>query len=474
MKANRTIANIFIVTVVLLACLSVSANARRATPLGGLLDLYPWPEDSVNLVKNPSFEEVDAAGKALGWRVRPADRWFPNSSAAQSGVRSLNLKDSHLSRRYPLASQKLTLEPGWYTMRGWLKAEKAGTNTKGAGGRLSLWLRKGKQKRWNSTAIVRGTTDWTKVERRIFPVKPGESAYVRLDAYRKPDGNVLFDDIEVRRLIPPIVEGFLLYPNYRGLLFDDRSQIIRVSVTVRPEEANTRLSELKVRVSLNRMIDGVDFPVVSVEKTPSRPSFVMELDARELPTGDYTLRLQAFKQQSAKNLALGSTELKVLSTESKEKGAEGKVLSVSSGSRAGQRLTPIFEYPAYRIVKAPGSMRSALRVYVDTDNALVMDGKRSFVLGIYDTTGYSNLESAYERRISKIAEAPLNMYLNYWLGRASDRPLATLARVLQRYGMYYLHTVNTWYEDYGGWSKTANCRGQKAAHKHKQKERLKH
>ena len=154
MKVNRAIATFGLAAIVLVSFLSAAAKVRRETPLGGLLDLYPWPEEPVNLVKNPSFEDVDAAGKVLRWRIRQADHWFPNSSSARSGVRSLNLKDSHLSRYYPSAGQNLTLKPGWYTMRGWLKAEKAGTNKKRAGARLSLGQVKGKHRSWNSTAVV--------------------------------------------------------------------------------------------------------------------------------------------------------------------------------------------------------------------------------------------------------------------------------------------------------------------------------
>ena len=391
----------------------LSTSAAGADTVGGLVELYPWPEDAVNLVKNSSFEEVDSTGKVAGWDVGSPEHFSPALDVSRSGLRSLRLEDSHLAPYTPLASQPLALEPGWYTLRGWMKAVNAGTNTRGAGGRISVSHGK--------SPVISGTTDWTQVERRSFPILPGESASIRLEAYRKPAGTLFFDDIEVRRLIPPVVEGFLRYPNYRGILFDDRPQTIQMSVTLRPEEAKARLSDLTVRLSLSG--EGAESAVASVEENPSKPAFLMTLDARTVLPGTYTLRLQALRQ----------------------------------GTRA-----LLFEYPPYRVVKLPAKARKGLGVYVDSDNVLVVNGQRTIVLGIYDTSGYSNRPSAYEPRISKIAEASINMYLNYWLGRAPVPALNALMTTLGKYGIGYLHTVNTWYAGDKNWPGTATCRDQTA------------
>ncbi|MCZ6625762.1 MAG: hypothetical protein O7B35_16275, partial [Deltaproteobacteria bacterium] len=394
----------------------LAATAGFGKPhVGGLAELYSWREDSVNLVKNSSFEQVDEAGRVSGWKVGQPGHFFPVTDVARSGLRSMYLRDSHLARRHPSAVQALSLTPGWYSMKGWIKAEGAGSNKKGAGGRISVKRGKGRV----SSRVIRGTTNWTKVVRQSFLIMQGESAMLRLEAYRKPNGSVFFDDIEVHRLISPVVEGFLLYPNYRGFLFDDRSQTIRMSVTVRPQEAKARLSDLTIRLSLNKVVDGVYFSVTSIEENPTKFSFVMTLDAGKLPAGAYTLRLQALR-------------------------------------RGTGRL--VFEYPSYRIVKAPSAWRSALRTYVDSDNVLVLDGKRKFVLGIYDTGGIP-----VESEVAKIAEAPLDLYLNYWLGARGLTRLQQLASRLQTYGMWYLHTVTKWYEHTYNWQERISkitCDGQ--------------
>ena len=398
--------------------LLVSAASTSRVSVGGLLEVYPWPEEAENLVKNPSFEEIDDAGQVVGWKGAEPPHFSPTTEVSRSGLRSIHLRDSHLARHYPGMTQALTLSPGWYSMRGWMKAEGAGTNNRGAGGRMTVGWGKG----WVSSPVIRGTTDWTKVEVRSFPIMPGESALLSLEAYRKPDGNVFFDDVEVRRQRPPLVEGFLRYPNYRGLLFEDRPQIIQMSVTVRPEEAKLRLSDLTIRLSLSK--EGAEAAVVSVEQTPSTPSFLMTLDATVLPLGAYTLRLQALQR--------GTGAL-------------------------------VFEYPRYRIVKLPATLRKGLGVYVDHDNVLVLGGRRTFVLGIYDTGGYSTSPSGYAPRLAEIAQAPINVYLNYHLGAAPVRALEALMTTLQHYGMWYLHTVNAWYPDNQYWPEKMPCNGSTAS-----------
>jgi hypothetical protein len=314
--------------------------------------------------------------------------------------------------------QPLELAPGWYRLRGWIKAEEAGTNAKHAGGRISIRSDTGGA----TSRIISGSKDWTLVE-RDFPILPGgESANVRLEAYRKPDGKVFFDDIELRRLTPPVVEGFLRYPNYRGMLFEDRPQLIQMSVVADPKVAKIPLSDVIVRMTIAN--EGNNNAVIrSTEQTPSASSFVMTLDAAPLPLGIYTLRLQALKRGDA---------------------------------------TPLSTFPPYRIVKLPASARSDLSVYVDHDNVLVLGGRRVFALGIYDTSGYSKSPKAYEKRISMIAEAPINLYLNYWFGNAPIQALNALMVTLQKHRMWYLHTTMTWHSDRKRWPGARPCEGQTA------------
>ncbi|MGH9335881.1 MAG: hypothetical protein ACRD21_19275, partial [Vicinamibacteria bacterium] len=266
-----------------------------------------------------------------------------------------------------------------------------------------------------------GTRNWTEIRRRSIRVDQGQ-AWVRLEAFRKPDGNVFFDDVSLRRLIPPFVQGFLLYPNYRGLLFRDRSQMIRVSVTARPEALGRSPSDFLVRLVLETSTGKA---IVSLNRSVrANTATTMSLDASKAPLGRLRLR----------------------------------ILAIDSRTRV-----PFFEYPSYTIVKLAPSARNTLRTYIEADNALVIRGRRRFALGIYDTSGRSSKPEYYEPRISKLAEAPFNLYLNYFLSGASKGEIAALTTTLGKHGMSYLHTTNSWYQNAPYWPSGAVCKGSYAS-----------
>ncbi|MGH9322650.1 MAG: hypothetical protein ACRD21_02570 [Vicinamibacteria bacterium] len=378
-------------------------------PLGGLTELYPWPEDPQNLIGNSSFENRDRADVPGEWTLGEPNSWSLDSSTRHSGRTSLRLSDSHLARFTPMATQRLSLQPGWYSLRGFVRAERAGTNVEGSGGRLSVW----KGSNGISTEALAGNTDWVELERGNIVISPRDSPSLRIEAYRKPDGRVYFDDIEFRRLVPPRVEGFLLYPNYRGALFDDASQTILVSVTLRPEADDP---SLVARVSLEQ--EGGPLIAAVEEEIPPHEPRTISLDASRAPAGRFRLRLQALDARNR---------------------------------------SAIFEHPSYTIVKMPATEKAALRAYIDDDNVLVIDGRRRFPLGIYDTSGRSASPGYYTERISKIAEAPFTLYLNYWLGIASKAELEALTTTLRQFGMSYIHTSNAWYESNPEWSSEMQC-----------------
>jgi hypothetical protein len=182
-----------------------------------------------------------------------------------------------------------------------------------------------------------------------------------------------------------------------------------------------RLEDSTVQLTLSHQ----DNPQANIirELTPRTPTTVIQIDASHLPLGVYELRTTLHRRDT----------------------------------RAS-----VFEYPAYRIVKSGTSARQAFRTYIDVDNVLVMNGRRVFALGLYDTTGYSNSPSYYEPRVQKIAEAPLNLYLNYWLGGAPTQSLRALMSTLQKHGIGYIHTVNPWYANHPHWPAHAVCGGRTA------------
>ncbi len=396
---------------VALAVLAVPLGVRATADLesGGLTTLHRWVEASDNLVANPSFESVDAKGWPVGWRGEP--RYFTTTpDGAHTGARGARLADATTGSLTPLLTQPLSLAPGWYHVRAWLRLDDVAHDQPNAGVRLALFGT------GSTSPVLRGTKPWTEVESQEVLVTPGSSPVLRLEGYGKPTGVAYFDDIQVRRLVAPVVEGFLVTPNYRGMLFDDEPQRIEMSVTVRTEDTSRHLSDLVIRLTLRR--DGESRDVATTETVPAQPTFRMTLDPGRLAPGSYTLTLQA----------LGAGHREVVS-----------------------------EYPAYRVVAAPAALRKRLGVYYDRDNVLVLGGRRRFVLGIYDTSGYSLDQRWYDAHFAELRDVPLNMYVNYWLGAAPAPALEALMSALDARGMYYLHTVNSWYPTHANWPRATEC-----------------
>ena len=159
--------------------------------------------------------------------------------------------------------------------------------------------------------------------------------------------------------------------------------------------------------------DGGAAAISTEVEIEGRDRFILQLDMAEAPRGSYELEL----------------------------------------SRNGKQV----EFPRYRITKVPDSLRSELSAHIDEENHLVQYGRKVFPLGIYDTSGYSNSTATWARRVDRIAEAPFDLYINYWIGRAPTRSLDALMRVLERHEMAYLHTVNRWYENDSAFGKMASC-----------------
>ena len=100
-----------------------------------------------------------------------------------------------------------------------------------------------------------------------------------------PTGNAWFANLSLQQEIPPGLQTFLLYPNYRGLMFSDQSQVASMDLIVTPP-AGTSLSSLQV--VLNATDAGGNI-VASQSFTPGSSEFTGTLDMSALPPGTYQL-----------------------------------------------------------------------------------------------------------------------------------------------------------------------------------------
>jgi hypothetical protein len=380
-----------------LACLPAPALAQP----GGLMAL-PSVELATNLVENPGFESAN------GWRLRPDGTVWNVEAAGRNGRGSLRMSGAGGDGPIPSAEQTFTLEPGYYTIRGWVRAEKLGTTSPRSGVRLCLDGRP-RINWWQCTSVARGTTGWTELTRVSIPVRDAGTYRLTVGAYAKPDGTAWFDDVVVARVKTPPLDAYLLYPNYRGLLFDDRAQTVRVALGLGAEAPRAD----RIRLSLLDEASGAvrtkrEWPVSAARA----PRFVGEVDASALEAGEYLLR--------AELVDAGGAE--------------------------------VYRHPDHRIVKTTGKAREKLAVWYDDKNVTHFRGKPAFVLGLYTTSGYSNNRAAYAGgrggwANDRIAEGPFNMLINYWLGATPIPALSVYMDDLYARGIHYLQTVNFYYED---------------------------
>ena len=387
----------------LAALIGLAVGAAPAAAQNGGLTALPPSELGANLVQNGGFE----SGTTASWKLGPeGDAWREDTGRSGRGLRmSHGDRDGSL----PTAQQPVTLEAGYYTIKALVKAENLGTQGPRTGVRLCLDGRP-RINWWKCTPVARGTTDWTEVSRVSIPVPEPGSYRVTLGAYGRPDGSAVFDDVVVARVLMPPLDAFLLYPNYRGLLFDDRPQTVRVSLAVAADAPKTAD---RIRVSLVDESGGAvrvkrEWPAASARKE----RLVGELDAAPLGAGDYLLR--------AELVDAGGAEL--------------------------------FRYPDHRIVKTPAKARDKLALWFDESNVAYLRGKRAFVIGLYTTSGFSTNRAAYAGGrdgwgVERMAEAPINMVINYHLGATPIPALHVYMDELASKGISYLQTVNFYYED---------------------------
>ena len=364
---------------------------------GGGLTALPPRGFGPNLVQNPSFEALSGG--------------FPSSwgTGAGWGVDQLTVHSGGASYRRTTgagtSSQNVQLRAGTYLLSGWVKTDALGSGST-SGVRLQLDFRVGGINAWAPSQVISGTNDWKLVQVGPVVVDTDRLAAVKLENYNGPAGTAWFDDVQLVQILPTFVDVFLLYPNYRGVLFDDQPQTIRLDVTVTPPGGDFGRHSVKAVLT-----DEASGQVVTQQSFPAVAKLVATLDGSTM-------------QQ-------GRTYLATIS-----------LIDMSTGASVGS-------YPAYRLSKVAGSARQSMNVSFDAKNRVLLRGAPRFVLGVYDSgLGYSTDPAFWEntlwsdtgtRRMSGLA---INMYINYHYGQAPTTAMSALMNNLQQHGVMYLQTGN--------------------------------
>jgi hypothetical protein len=210
----------------------------------------------------------------------------------------------------------------------------------------------------------------------------------------------------VRQEIAPLVRVYMLYPNYRGYLFPDQPQEVRAAVTLNRGH-DLRREDLVFQLEATRTDSGAKND--HTYKAPA-DDFTATLDFSALLAGVYQVTARLF-------------------------GKNGNVL---------------FEQPPYRVVKINSKPGALLKAWIDDRNrAHFGDGKPHFVIGIYDTSGYSNSPQGYAAGVEEISKAPINMMVNYFITNAPISAINAYTEELQQHGIFFLPAVNNFYEGQG-------------------------
>jgi len=393
----------------------------------GLSALYPWPEGP-NLLQNPSFEEKDASGKPVAWgfnaRVNanstnplcqpPPVVWSLTTETASHGTHAVKIYNANCSTTSPSTTQTVTgTKEGYYTFR--LRAKTEAMGVAKPDGFIRGVVVAGDGGQPGKTDGLSKTNDWKLLDRRSFFAAQGVKQ-VRLDNWGKPDGTGYYDEVGLHYQIPPLAHGVLLKPNYRGYIWSDGDQMVKMWVRLNPDDHNVNITNITVTLALETESGQ---PINAVTVTPSTLDFDVSLSASKAPYTPLKLRLLT-------------------------KDAAGKVIA---------------EYPPYLLRKITPEERATFQYYIDDQGRWVRWGVPTFPIGIYNTSGFSQQAKYYEPLFDKWKDAGINWYINYWWTKNAVAPLNVAMNVGVSRGISYFHTVNDHFADHKNFPSLSPCMG---------------
>ncbi|NLF17729.1 MAG: DUF4091 domain-containing protein [Lentisphaerae bacterium] len=225
---------------------------------------------TLNLVRNGSFEETDAAGWAVGWAPWP-ETLAPGASVsideniAHTGRRSLRI--THRDRSaYSRADQVVPVTPGRQVMIScWIRAADLEPVSPAGGVRLFIG-RDGSGNPFRSLAPVqtRGSFPWTRCE--IGPVAVGDQTRLAFLPYlHQTSGTVWYDDIEMVEVTPDMARR-IEQMRVRNLLLADLSLIERCCL-----EADDATARAEVAAAMTRLSETADLPTAGLDRRRGPP-----------------------------------------------------------------------------------------------------------------------------------------------------------------------------------------------------------
>jgi hypothetical protein len=236
--ASRLLTNIVFILVIFTTSLLYSPFSFAQTVVDGGLTAPPVPSTlGPNVLTNGNF----AAGIA-GWTNLATCFAIDPTTLAPNGAATLEMSLSSTCDA-PIAVSSEVPSGATYTFSGQIMTDDVMSSTvPAAGAYADLYFA-------SNSPIVNGTTGWQTFQNQhiVIPGTQGPTN-VRLQTYDPvTTGDAWFANISVQQEIPPGLQTFLLYPNYRGLMFSDQNQAVSMDLIVTPPQG-TALSGLQVEL----------------------------------------------------------------------------------------------------------------------------------------------------------------------------------------------------------------------------------
>ncbi len=362
------------VTMLLMFGLAVAAAQQWGVPTGE------------NLVRNPSFEEVDADGSPVGWRL--PQRYAIDGTVARTGERSLTWENDDPDL-YVLCSQPIDLQPGRrYDIRAFVRTEDVVGDDTGATicvewrDQDGAWMggsypsgRKGDTAEWSE---VGGLTARLPAE----ATDPTITCYVR----RGMVGRAWWDDVCVR-LVPERPMHSLLVGPYRGWITDDGPEQVQVTASFVLDDLDVPPADLRLGARLQPAAGGAAVAEEGVAGITGE-DVRLSLPVGGLAPGDYLVTVDL---QDADGASICADE--------------------------------------YRLTRREGPMPHS---FIDRHNRLIVDGEPVFPLGMY----WSSID---REQLERYVEGPFNCLMPYGSPNPEQMDLA------QEFGLGVIYSIKDFY-----------------------------
>jgi hypothetical protein len=338
-------------------------------------------QEGDNLVSNPGFESLDAAGGPVGWTL-PQPVYAVVTDVWRTGARALRYVNADAAR-YQLASCALPKEPGaHYEFEVWVRTENVQGDDSGATVCLEWYDTQGGYLGGAYPAGVKGSNSaWTRVhgESRKTP-ENAERCTVTCYVRKGMTGTAWFDDVAVRRYQPPLLTGATA-DRHRGVYAGGPAEIL-IGVEAPVPAVALELSAV--------VLDSAGNTVASPRPELRQADLAaLRVDTTPLAAGLYTVRIAARSPD---------------------------------GSRKGEaavRLTRVTQ-PVPR------------RVTIDEFGRTLVDGEPFFPLGAY----WAGIN---EEQLKLYAASAFNCLMPYGSPSAEEMDLA------QRHGLKVIYSIKDYY-----------------------------